>query len=181
MLIRILALAAVGPLLLLAACSSSDDNAATTTTKASQTTSASGGTAQPQVGITVTAVDFSLSPATITASAGQVINVTFKNNGSCIAGTDSNGWRNPPYDSAAFPTANNAPWLYICYDTQGTRTSTRATAPAKGDSTYSGKDLLVVLLARYGLFGGLSSEYLVAGASLTSIPLISYQHFAVQG
>ena len=106
---------------------------------------------------------------------------TFKNNGSCIAGTDSNGWRNPPYDSAAFPTANNAPWLYICYDTQGTRTSTRATAPAKGDSTYSGKDLLVVLLARYGLFGGLSSEYLVAGASLTSIPLISDQHFAVQG
>src|ERR1700687_5022798 len=82
MLIRILALAAFGPLLLLAACSSSDDNATTTTTKASQTTSASGGAAQPQVGITVTAVDFSLSPATITASAGQLINVTFKNNGS---------------------------------------------------------------------------------------------------
>jgi plastocyanin len=79
MLIRMLALAAVGPLLLLAACSSSDDNA-TTTTKASQTTSASGGAAQPQA-ITVTAVDFSLSPATITASAGQVINVSFKNNG----------------------------------------------------------------------------------------------------
>src|ERR1700674_3743647 len=81
MLIRMLALAAVGPLLLLAACSSSDDNA-TTTTKASQTTSASGGAAQPQAAITVTAVDFSLSPATITASAGQVINVSFKNNGS---------------------------------------------------------------------------------------------------
>jgi plastocyanin len=77
--IRVLALAAVGPLLLLAACSSSGDNA-TTTTKASQTTSASGGTAQPQA-ITVTAVDLSLSPATITASAGQVIKVTFKNNG----------------------------------------------------------------------------------------------------
>ena len=80
MMIRMLALAAVGPLLLLAACSSSDDNA-TTTAKPSQTTSASGGAAQPQA-ITVTAVDFSLSPATITASAGQVINVTFKNNGS---------------------------------------------------------------------------------------------------
>ncbi len=80
MLIRMLALAAVGPLLLLAACSSSDDNA-TATTKASQTTSASGAAAQPQA-ITVTAVDFSLSPATITASAGQVINVTLKNNGS---------------------------------------------------------------------------------------------------
>ena len=79
MLIRILALTAVGPLLLLAACSSSDDNA-TTTPKASQTTSASGA-AQPQA-ITVTAVDFSLSPATITASAGQVINVSFKNDGS---------------------------------------------------------------------------------------------------
>jgi plastocyanin len=80
MLIRMLALAAVGPLLLLAACSSSDDNA-TTTPKASQTTSASGGAAQPQA-ITMTAVDFSLSPATIRASAGQVINVSFKNNGS---------------------------------------------------------------------------------------------------
>jgi plastocyanin len=79
MLIRMLALAAVGPLLLLAACSSSDDNA-TTTPKASQTTSASGGAAQPQA-ITVTAADFSLSPATITASAGQVINVSFKNDG----------------------------------------------------------------------------------------------------
>jgi plastocyanin len=76
--IRILALAAVGPLLLLAACSSSGDNA-TTTPKASQTTSASGA-AQPQA-ITVTAVNFSLSPATITASAGQVINVSFKNDG----------------------------------------------------------------------------------------------------
>jgi plastocyanin len=73
MLIRILALAAVGPLLLLAACSSSDDNA-TTTPKAS-------GAAQPQA-VTVTAVDYSLSPAAITASAGQVINVSFKNNGS---------------------------------------------------------------------------------------------------
>jgi Cupredoxin-like domain len=71
MLIRMLALAAVGPLLLLAACSSSGDNATTTT----------GGAAQPQA-LTVTAVDFSLSPATITAPAGQVINVSFKNNGS---------------------------------------------------------------------------------------------------
>jgi hypothetical protein len=80
MLIRMLALAAVGPLLLLAACSSSDDNA-TTTTKPSQTTSASGAAAQPQA-VTITAVNYSLSPATITASAGQVINVSFKNNGS---------------------------------------------------------------------------------------------------
>jgi hypothetical protein len=80
MLIRMLALAAAGPLLLLAACSSSDDNAPTTTAKPSQTTSASGGAAQPQA-ITVTAVNYNLSPSTITASAGQVINVSFKNNG----------------------------------------------------------------------------------------------------
>jgi plastocyanin len=79
MLIRMLALAAVGPLLLLAACSSSDDNA-TTTAKPSQTTSASGGAAQPQA-VTITAVNYSLSPAKITASAGQVINISFKNNG----------------------------------------------------------------------------------------------------
>jgi plastocyanin len=79
MLIRILALAAVGPLLLLAACSSSGDNA-TTAPKASQTTNASGSSSQPQA-ITITAADFSLSPATITASAGQVINVSFKNDG----------------------------------------------------------------------------------------------------
>ena len=77
MLIRMLALAAVGPLLLPAACSSSDDNA-TTTPKTRRRT----GNEAPPKDITITAVDFSLSPAAITASAGQVINITFKNNGS---------------------------------------------------------------------------------------------------
>jgi len=40
---------------------------------------------------------------------------------------------------------------------------------------------VVILLDRYGLIGGLSSEYLQSGASLTSIQLTAFQHFAVQG
>jgi hypothetical protein len=38
-----------------------------------------------------------------------------------------------------------------------------------------------VLLDRYGLIGGLSSEYLQAGSSLTGINLTAYSHFSVQG
>jgi plastocyanin len=78
MLIRMLTLAAFAPLMLLAACGG-DDNA-TTTAKATQTAAASGGSSQPQ-DITITAANFSLSPTTITAAAGQVINITFKNTG----------------------------------------------------------------------------------------------------
>ena len=40
---------------------------------------------------------------------------------------------------------------------------------------------MVILLDEYGLIGGLSSEYLKSGSSLTGIQLTAFQHFAVQG
>jgi Flp pilus assembly protein TadG len=106
---------------------------------------------------------------------------TLKASANCLTPSDNNAWANPPYASAAYPTANNSPWLYICYDTQGSKTGTKTSAPAAGDTTWAGKDVVVIVLDRYGLMGGLSTEYLKQGASLTSIPLTAYQHFAVQG
>ncbi|MDQ6692189.1 MAG: pilus assembly protein [Candidatus Dormibacteraeota bacterium] len=107
---------------------------------------------------------------------------TLRASGSCISPTDGNTWANPPYATTAFPTNANSPWLYICYDSQGPlKAGTKATPPPVGDATYTGSDLVVVVLARYGLLGGLSSEYLNQGASLLSIPLTAFQHFGVQG
>jgi plastocyanin len=80
MLIRMLALAAFAPLMLLAACGGGDDNA-TATPKTSQTAAPVGTNPASAKDITITAADFSLSPATITAAPGQVINVTFNNTG----------------------------------------------------------------------------------------------------
>jgi plastocyanin len=81
MLLRMLALAAFAPLMLLAACGG-DDNA-TSTPKASQTQTVAPVGTNPASAkdVTITAADFSLSPATITAEAGQVINITFNNTG----------------------------------------------------------------------------------------------------
>jgi Flp pilus assembly protein TadG len=111
-----------------------------------------------------------LNPSTLVASA------------SCLTPTDSNTWANPPYASAAYPSTANTPTLYICYDTQGANKSgTKTSPPAPNDATYTGSDLVVILLDRYGLIGGLSSEYLKSGASLASIQLTAFQHFSVQG
>jgi len=103
--------------------------------------------------------------------------------GSCLGPTDGNIWGNPPYAASAYPTAANSPTLYICYDTQNVvaKAGTKTTPPAVGNSTYTGTDLLVVVLDRFGLIGGLSSEYLRSGSGLTSILLTAFQHFAVQG
>lgn len=101
---------------------------------------------------------------------------------SCLTPTDSNSFYDPPYANSAYPTTTNTPTLYICYDTMGGhRTGTMSSPPAPGSSTYTAGDLLVVVLDRYGLIGGLSSEYLQSGASLTGINLTAYEHFAVQG
>jgi hypothetical protein len=115
--------------------------------------------------------------------AGDGLNSsTLRSGASCLAPSDSNSWGNPPYSSSAYPTSNNTPYLYICYDTQGShKGGTKSSAPGAGDTTYSGSDLLVVLLDRYGLIGGLSSEYLSNGGSLTSLQLTAFQHFSVQG
>jgi hypothetical protein len=115
--------------------------------------------------------------------AGDGLNSSTQPGGSgCLSPTDGNTWANPPYSSSAYPSTTNSPTLYICYDTQGAHKSgTKSSPPAPNDTTYTGSDLLVVILDRYGLIGGLSSEYLQSGASLTGINLTAYQHFGVQG
>jgi Flp pilus assembly protein TadG len=115
--------------------------------------------------------------------AGDGLNAsTLVASSSCLVPTDSNAWVNPPYAASAYPTAINSPKLYICYDTQGSNKSgTKATPPAVGNSTYTGTDLVVIVLDRFGLIGGLSTEYLKQGSGLTSITLTAFQHFSVQG
>ena len=111
-----------------------------------------------------------LSASTLVASA------------SCLTPTDSNTWVNPPYAASIYPSAINSPKLYICYDTQGpNKAGTKATPPAVGSATFTGSDLMVILVDRFGLIGGLSSEYLKQGSGLSSITLTAYQHFSVQG
>jgi hypothetical protein len=103
-------------------------------------------------------------------------------NNTCLSPTDSNSWVNPPYASSAYPTSINRPTLYICYDSQGVNKSgTRVSPPAANVATFTGSDLVVILLDEYGLIGGLSSEYLKSGTSLTGIQLTAFQHFSVQG
>lgn len=106
---------------------------------------------------------------------------TLKTSAACLTPTDSNKWYDPPYASSAYPSSNDSPYLYICYDTQTQKLGTLAAPPAPGSTTWTGKDLCVVVLDRYGLFGGLSSEYLTNGSSITSITLTAFDHFAVQG
>jgi Flp pilus assembly protein TadG len=107
---------------------------------------------------------------------------TLKASSSCLSPTDSNSAVDPPYPSSAYPTTTNTPYLYLCYDSQGSHKSgTKTSPPSAGDTTYAGTDLVVILLDRYGLIGGLSSEYLSHGASLTGLQLTAFQHFSVQG
>lgn len=94
MLMRMLALALVAPLVLLAACGDDDDDSATNTPGAATTaaggaaTTAAGGAATTAAAgpdeqdVSVTAVDFSFSTASITASEGETLHVTLTNNDS---------------------------------------------------------------------------------------------------
>lgn len=129
-----------------------------------------------------------LDNADIKSAVDQVLagdglnNSTLSAASGCLSPTDGNTWGNPPYAGSAYPTTTNTPTLYLCYDTQGTHKSgTKVSPPAPNDATYAGTDLLVVVLDRYGLLGGLSSEYLQGGSSITGINLTAWQHFSVQG
>lgn len=115
--------------------------------------------------------------------AGDGLNPsTLVANSSCLSPTDGNTWVDPPYSSSAYPTTINTPTLYLCYDTQGAgKSGTRVSPPAPNVATSTGTDLVVILLDEYGLIGGLSSEYLKSGTSLTGIQLTAFQHFSVQG
>jgi Flp pilus assembly protein TadG len=108
------------------------------------------------------AVDMELSAASMPASI-------LKNPGAtCPAGADGNAYHNPPYNSSAYPPANQT-WLYICYaNTAGTD----YTAPA---SNQGGQDLNVIVLYTYTPLTPLVS------GQFGSFRLATNQHMTVQG
>ena len=63
----------------------------------------------------------------------------------CPGVADGNGFFNPPYASAAFPTAPNSPWLYICYDNNSS-----LDYPLVPPTDKMGHDLNVILVMAYG-------------------------------
>ena len=81
MLIKMLALSLLAPLVLLAACGDDDDNAKTNTPKPAAATTAAGTGGATTKEITITAADFSLTPATISAAVGQTVKITLNNTG----------------------------------------------------------------------------------------------------
>ena len=67
--------------LVTAACGGGDDKGTATATKAAATGTGTAAAVSPQA-VTITAHDFGFDKTTITAKAGQVINITLKNAGS---------------------------------------------------------------------------------------------------
>ena len=63
----------------------------------------------------------------------------------CPAVADGNGLYNPPYASAAFPSAANSPSLYICYDN-----NPALDYPTVPPTDKMGRDLNVILVMAYG-------------------------------
>jgi len=63
----------------------------------------------------------------------------------CPAVTDGNGFHNPPYTNASYPSTANQAWLYICYNNQPGLDF--PTLPATNQSQ---QDLNVIVLYSYG-------------------------------
>jgi len=83
------------------------------------------------------AVDQELAAASLPASVLRNPSTT------CPAVADGNAFHNPPYVSSAYPTVENQPWLYICYDnTPGLD----FISPPTGQG---GQDLNVIILYTY--------------------------------
>ena len=102
--------------------------------------------------------------------AGGLPASVLKNPGTtCPTASDLNGFHNPPYQSAFYPTTSAAPWLYICY---GETPGLDYTSPP---SNAFGGDVNVIVVYSYspltpiitGLFG--------------SFRLAANEHMEVQG
>lgn len=97
-------------------------------------------------------------------------------------GSASNAY-SPPFPSTFYPTTINTPWLYICYDTEGSPPASGQEPPGYGgaqpsapscSTTCGGFDLEVVILMRFGLV-------VTSGPFGPSVPMLGYQHIRVQG
>jgi hypothetical protein len=83
------------------------------------------------------------------------------NGSGCLSGSDGNGYNNPPYASANYPSSANQPWLYICLQ-NGT-----GGAP---------QDLETVVLFTYGPL----SQFLPTGVIPAGFQVAGSYHMKVQ-
>jgi Flp pilus assembly protein TadG len=92
----------------------------------------------------------------------------------CPTPSDGNSVYNPPYQSSAYPTSTNQPYLFICYD-NGSSSLPASTPPSVPD-TYWQHDLNVTVIMAYGLVTGFMQN--VVG---NNIRVASNAHMTVQG
>lgn len=90
----------------------------------------------------------------------------------CPDTTDGNTTYNPPYADAAYPSALNAPTLYICY---GNTPGLDLTA-APADNSLKGTDVNVILVMSFGFASGLMS-----GVLGSSVHIVANTHMTVGG
>jgi Flp pilus assembly protein TadG len=62
----------------------------------------------------------------------------------CPTPSDGNGWHNPPYASASYPSTANEVWLYICYK------NTAGVDYLSAPTNQSQQDLNVIVVYAYG-------------------------------
>jgi Flp pilus assembly protein TadG len=90
----------------------------------------------------------------------------------CPTTADGNTAYNPPYADSAYPSALDAPVLYICYwNTPGVDMTS---APA--DNSYRGKDVNVILVMNFGFVSGF-----VSGVLGLSLHIVANAHMLVGG
>lgn len=99
--------------------------------------------------------------------------------GTCPAGL-GNTINDPPFASSAYPTGNNAVYLYICYRKAGSATpvGTLSPAPKPFDSSWRQGDVNVILLLNYGLVTGFMQSALNAAGG---VHVAANAHFTIQG
>ncbi len=108
-------------------------------------------------------VDQELTAASLPAS------VLRNSTQTCPTASDLNGYHNPPYQNAYYPTTAGVPWLYICY--ANTPGIDLASPPANA----GGADVNVILLYSY------SPLTPVTNAAFGAFHIAANEHVQVQG
>jgi len=111
-------------------------------------------------------VDCSLSKSGLPISVLQNPGLT------CPAPSDGNSNFNPPYDDSVYPSAVNAPSLFICYSQSPGLDVTSAPT----DNSMRGADVNVILVMSFGFVSGL-----MQGVLGNSVHIVANTHMAVGG
>lgn len=127
----------------------------------------------------MTAVVQALSGAgfNMTCSAGTCTStqVTFVNNGGCLAPTDGNGINNKPYPQSAYPATPQTANVYICYTSPGgVKYSSIGSHPT--DNSWRLGDINVAVLMNFQLI-----TPFIQGMFGQGIDLAYNEHFLIQG